>query len=368
MKVFIAATLKPVNDPRLYEKIGKTLVQKGGCSVVISGYDAKLPISAAKKVKFYPLFKFKRLSLERVWAPFKIIPLVLKEKPDVLIVASHELLLVAVILKWVAKIPIVYDIQENYLFNILYQKTFPAYLRPFLGWYVRLKELLTSRFFAGFLLAEKVYQEQLDFIRNKFLVLENKFQNPYPLSALPAKERDLNHFLYTGTISDEYGIFEAISFIEALKNKIPDATMKILGYAPNISLKFKLEQALSQKEYIDAEIRDSPVPYSEIYDTLIKGGVLLLPYKYSRAVSGRVPTRFYEGSALGLPMMINEDLELNAVVQIPENSFLLNYSKPDIDAAISWLRGNRVNNLYQNIEALWESQEEDLLKWIKYLE
>ena len=315
MKIFIAATLKPVNDPRLYHKIALSLVNNGNYEVCIAGYNNDFtPVVTTKKVKFYPLFKFARLSFKRVFSPWHILKQIIKEKPDLLIIATHELLLLALLLKILKKQKVVYDIQENYFYNILYMDSFPLFLRPFLACYVRSKEYLIVPLLDGCLLAERVYEKQLGFALKNYVIIENR--NPGNTGdCQELSMMQIHKFLYTGTVSEEYGIWEAISFIEKLYLVNKAVRLEIIGYTPNTALIRKLNDRIIGKNYIRADIRSVPVPYEYIRSLFSGTGVLLLPYRPNKAIDGKIPTRFWEGLSWQLPMLIQENLGLSECIQ-----------------------------------------------------
>ena len=172
-RIVLASILKPVNDTRMFEKIGVSLVQSGQYEVNIIGYPTESAISDPN-VHFHPLPKFKRLSFARFTARLKVLKFIIKVKPELLIVTTHELLEVAILIRIFFGTKIIYDIQENYWRNILYTDAFPKIIRPLIASFVRLKEWATSPFFSRFLLAEKCYAYELGFLKNKFVVIENK--------------------------------------------------------------------------------------------------------------------------------------------------------------------------------------------------
>lgn len=369
MKILIASTLKPVNDTRLFEKIALTLVSKGNHEVSIAGYKAAISESSAKKVKFYPLFKFERLSLQRLFAPFSIIRLCLRLKPDILLVATHELLVAALLLKIFTGQKIVYDIQENYAYNIKYMKTFPPVIRSILALFVRCKELIIAPFIDGFILAEEVYRSQLSFIKDRYIVLPNKFQfNGSRIQWSGAvKPSEPLIFLYTGSISEEYGIWEAISFIEKLQKVGANARLQIIGFTANKNLQQQILQKVATKNYILADIRKNPVPYSEISEAQQPGTILLLPYRPGKAFAGKVPTRLYEGMAKNLPMIVEEKLNLQYIASPYQAAVFIDYNNFEAEELLKTITNQVFYTTNPEKEVLWKYEEAKLVQWINQM-
>lgn len=366
MKVFIAATLKPVNDSRLYHKIALSLVNEGNYEVCIAGYNNDFIPTATKKVKFYPLFKFARLSFKRVFSPWQILKQVLHEKPDLLIIATHELLTLALFLKIVRRQKVVYDIQENYFRNILYMHTFPVLFRPFLAYYVRLKEYLVVPALDGCLLAERIYKKQLRFALKNYVIIENKSQE----SCNETGQRPVftsvraHKFLYTGTISEEYGIWETIGFIEKVYQVNTAVQLQIIGYTPDKNLIQKLKERMAGKTFIKADIRSVPVPYEEIRTLLSGAGVLLLPYRPNRAFEGKIPTRFWEGLSWQLPVIVQKNLALSCFVHQYSCGFQIDFSDFSPNEVLYKLENTSFYTTKPDAEIFWSSEAIRLVEWV----
>ncbi len=150
-RIVIASVLKPVNDPRMFEKMALTLAHQ--YEVHIFGTEAKTELRN-DSVFLHPLLPFGRVSTNRLLAPLKLLRVILTLKPSLLIICPHELLWMVLMAKIFLRCPIIYDIRENYFRNILYTNAFPPILRIFIALYVRCKEWITSPFIDRFFLAE----------------------------------------------------------------------------------------------------------------------------------------------------------------------------------------------------------------------
>ena len=95
--IVIASVLKPIDDSRLYEKIGLTLAASGGYQVHMIGVDSAR--SADPNIKQHAFPPFRRISLRRWFTPWRIFLTTLRLKPDLLIISTHELLYEAMLVK-----------------------------------------------------------------------------------------------------------------------------------------------------------------------------------------------------------------------------------------------------------------------------
>src|SRR6476620_7546753 len=171
--VVIASILKPVDDTRMFEKFGVSLSDSGRYNVVIIGYPS-IAKPVYPNIEFIALNPFPRLSLMRMLAPLQMLKKLYEVKHDILIVNTHELLVVALLNRILFGNRIVYDIRENYYRNILHTDAFPGWLRYLIATCVRAKEKITAPLFSWFFLAEKVYEKEVSFTGKRITILENK--------------------------------------------------------------------------------------------------------------------------------------------------------------------------------------------------
>ena len=118
--IAIVSVLKPVDDTRNYEKVAVTISNTNKYDINIIGFlSKKNPTSP--NTNFFPVFSFPRLSLERFLAPLKVYNILLKLKPELIIVTCAELLIVTCaellvdifLYKILFGCKIIYDVQEN---------------------------------------------------------------------------------------------------------------------------------------------------------------------------------------------------------------------------------------------------------------
>ncbi|MBW3546302.1 MAG: glycosyltransferase, partial [Bacteroidetes bacterium] len=215
IKVVFASLLKPVDEPRMYEKLGRSLAQTYKYDVNIIGFSSKnLPKDPL--VTFWPIFNFKRISIGRMLAPFRFFKMLLQLKPALIIASGTDLLLVSGLYKIIFGCEIVNDLQENYYRNILWSHAHPSLLRRMRASYIRMQEKLIDRIIIQYLLAEYTYLAECSFINKPYLVLENKAHKPDDGLLAKKEKKEPLQLVYTGTIASSYGIFDAIQLAEAI--------------------------------------------------------------------------------------------------------------------------------------------------------
>ena len=301
-KVVLASVLKPVDDTRMYEKFGISMSQTNKYDVNIIGFYSK-NIPSHPGISFYPIFRFNRLSFKRLFAPVQCLKKLIKLKPEIVIVNTHELQLVAWLYKILFGCKLFYDIRENYYRNIRYTKSFPWLFRPFLAGYVRSIEYLSTLFIDHYFLAEKQYAQEFTFASNNSTVIENKFKPP--AYDLPSKAKSTNiDIVFTGTLAESTGVFEAIKLanqLYALDNKI---RLKIIGYCAIKSTLKKIKSSIENRDHIQLIGGEELVPHRQIlhHIAVANFGFIYYPKNYSTINS--IPTKLYEYLGCRLPILL----------------------------------------------------------------
>ena len=302
--VVIASVLKPVDDSRMYEKIGLTLAGSGRYDVHVIGCDSARIKNAS--ITQHPFRLFSRISLRRFFAPWKIFLIARKVSPDIFMIATHELLYVALLLKMLSGCRIIYDVQENYYWNILYTPAFPLLLKPFIAFYVRGKEILSARFVDHFLLAEKGYEQELKFPGNRYTVIENKVSLQCGERERPdfnLQSRPIN-LIFSGTIAETTGVFTAIDL--AVKLHVIDDRIRltIIGFCSQRRVLEKIRLLIRPRPFITLITRDAPIPHAEIFDHIRRSDFGLVTYQINPSTMNSIPTKVYEYLGFKLPILL----------------------------------------------------------------
>lgn len=302
--VLIASVLKPVDDSRMYEKIGLTLAESGVFDVHVVGTRSAKTNRAG--ITQHALRPFRRISLGRLLAPWRILSLALRLKPDIAIITTHELLYIAMFLKIRRRCKIIYDVQENYYWNILYTTAFPLILRPFVALYVRAKETVAAPYVDHFLLAEKGYEQELSFQRSRYTVIENKVRVEETERKLPAtfQTRKNIHLIFSGTLAETTGVFTAIDL--AIKLHVIDDRFRltIIGFGSQQAILDKIRLLIQPRSFITLITDDRPVPHAMIFKHIHLADFGLVTYQINPSTMNSIPTKLYEYLGFHLPILL----------------------------------------------------------------
>ncbi len=299
-RIVLASVLKPVNDPRMSEKIGPSLAQR--YEVHLIGQPANS--SNGSSVFAHPIGPFTRLSFARLFAPLKILRQILLLKPEVLIICTHELLFIAVVAKILIRCKIMYDVQENYWRNIYYGKTFPIFLRLFIAGFVRAKEMITRPVIDFYFLAESAYQVELGFTKRKNIVLENKLKKHASPTERKIKTTGTIHLLFTGTIAETTGIFIAIRIATSLFQIDPNIRLKIIGYCPQQKTLDRVKNEIADKPFISLAGGETFVPHEQILSGIQTADFGIIAYPPNPSTTSSIPTKLFEYLGYQLPILL----------------------------------------------------------------
>ena len=369
-RILLASLLKPINDTRMYEKLGLSLSKLPDTEIHICGFSAPTPALAPANITFHPLFNFTRLSIGRLRAQVSFYKLLQSLKPDLVIVCTHELLLAAYFYCRASKAKLVYDVQENYALNIRSQQNYPYLVRHLLAYGIELLEKFVAPTVDHFILAEKCYARELSFLGKSFTVLENKYK-PGSNYIAPNTPVQLNNtplrLLYSGTIALEYGIIDAIALTDQLYTLAPDTSLTIIGYCANSNTWQQVQQQVKDKPYIRIIGGDQLVPHSQIIDAMREANVGLLPYRAHPSTANCIPTKLFEYMAHGLVILISQNPIWQGIVQEHQAGIGLNFFRANAPVLVKQVRTETFyyNGIPNNI--FWDSEEDELLNLIKAL-
>ena len=365
-KIAFASILKPVDETRMYEKMGLSLDQTNKYEINIIGFSTK-NISVPAAVKWYPIFNRSRLSIKRLWAPVACLKKLVKVKPELIILNTPELLIVICIYKILFGGKIIYDILENYRNNILYTNTYPALIRPLLAYLIRSLEWVSRPVVDHYFLAEKNYSEELKFAKNKYTIIQNKFKGAGKQSPKTIVSTENLKLIYTGTIAENYGILEAIHFAEKMHKHVENASLIIIGYCAKHGLLQEIKQYIRDKPYVRLIGGDRPVPHPEIIEAIEEADIGLVAYRANRSTDNCLPTKIFEYMACGLPMILQKNPYWVDFCQ-PHNACIpIDFSSFDIELVLNKLKTTAFYNTGQPMNVYWETEELKLLRVVEGL-
>lgn len=359
--IAIISVLKPVDDTRNYEKIARSISNTNKYEVNIIGFSAK-NIPSRTNILFHPIFTFGRNSINRLVASFTIFKLLVKVKPELIIVTCAELLIVSIINKILFGCKIIYDIQENYYRNILFTSSYPRFIKYPIALITRSLEFLSYPFINRYVLAENVYASQLKYTSSKAIVIENKALISENIKSIKVSKNKELTFVYSGTIAEHYGIFDAIGFISSLKSSISYVKLIIIGFAPHKKTYQKVCASIASLDYITIIGGDTLVSHDQILMEMKKADFCLLPYQKNKSTEGRIPTKLYECLLMEKPVIITHNPAWNDIISQNNAGIIYDFRAKtpfDIQRLYDQYYGNNLSYNYA-----WDNSSNKLLEII----
>ncbi|GAB2502825.1 hypothetical protein GCM10027164_38800 [Algoriphagus taiwanensis] len=197
---------------------------------------------------------------------------------------------------------LVYDVQENYTFNLDLNLGLNEDKKQKRASWIRWAEKHAR--VDLYLLAEKCYQVEMP-EKKPFLVLENKFQGSQKKThPKNFKSQTEFHFCLSGTLTPAFGAEQGIRWFQQIQKIYPKSRLTVIGHVPVSDFFQKLKSIQLESQGIEWLISETPIPHQELIDAISEADFSLLPYTLHPAIAGKMPSKLFECAALGTPVLI----------------------------------------------------------------
>ena len=355
----IASILKPVDDTRLYEKLGLSMRESNKYQINIIGFEVKNP-PVHSGVTFHSLYNGSRFGIGRLWAPWKFLLMLISLKPELVIVCTPQLLLPGCLYKAIARKQLWYDVQENYQRNIIHQSAYSPFFKPVLRLAVWLAETLSRPFVDHYLLAEQGYASELTFVNGKHTILENKFRT-LEISPRPSIE-EIVRFVFTGTISKENGIMEAISLVQAIRANHYPVQLYIVGQVPDHDLLDQIEEIIRNDSSIKLVGGHRLVSHKTILEYADSAQYGLVAHQPNPSTLNCIPTKIYEYLGLGLPILLQKHKLWESVCTPYNAAIVMDYNHFHSETIWKELKNRQFYTSEPGPEITWNQEATKLLE------
>ena len=361
-KIALASVLKPIDDTRMFEKFAQTLCNQFEMHVI--GYQSNIPLVNSSVIYFHPIFKFARTAKSRFTSSKLFLEKLQEIAPDLIIVHAVELIPAACWYALRKKIPLIYDVRENYFRNIIYQNNYTALVKWPLALTIRSIEWLSRFVVDHFFLAETCYASEFRFAHGKYTILENKYKD-IGISLWQKTKRKELHFVYTGTISSVYGAKEAYNWVAKLRSAGMNIKLTMIGKIATRELGSWFAKEAQKNTWFHWIGKEEPVPHIDLLNEFLQADAALLPYQPNKSTEDCVPTKMYECMALGVPMIIQQNEKWKLHCKPHQAAIFVDFSAPNpVRFQSDWNQ----HRFYPNgnvLEAYWKNQENILISQVK---
>jgi len=370
-KIVIASLLKPVDDPRMHNKMACSLAAMGHQVHLIGAASGRVEPAACPghcppgHIHFHPMGVYGRGLGQRMARIGDYLRLLGHLRPSVVICNTPELLWPTILAKWASPrqtFRLIYDVRENYFFNLAYQQIYPGWKKRLLVLMVRGVEVLSYPWIKQLFLAESTYWDEMPFARGKAVVLENKFAGsvapPRPHSYLPGQQLRL---LYSGTITRHYGTVETLLFFRQFNRAYPNSSLQVIGHCSDPVYWLEVRAASRGQATVELTISPIPVPHSAILSAIQMADLALLAYLPNRSTANCIPARLYEYLAHSLPMLVPSNPLWARLLAENQAGFAIDYAQADLGPLLVQLFAAKFYPSGPPALAFWGMNEKEIL-------
>ncbi|SFP86590.1 Glycosyltransferase involved in cell wall bisynthesis [Hymenobacter arizonensis] len=358
-------------------KFAKTLLSRAHTQIHVAGQGAKgyetYPDRGGQRIYQHSIFRGARMSLGRLAAQWRYWRLLQRLAPSLVIVHAPELLPLTML--WQKLGPgrkFIYDIRENYALNISTQQVYRGLTRRWLAAGLRWVEGQAAHQAAAIILAEASYADELPFVptlpSDRVLVLENKYQ-PAPGETMPdtpgriPTATETLHLLYSGTISELNGVWEAIELTQQLHTAWPGgAHLTIVGFCQQPPLLRQIQEKVARHaDWLTLVGGGNMVPHARIVAEINRSHLGLLPYRPHPSTERCRPTKLFEYLAHGLPVISSPNVLWRELLVKHQAGFQLDFTA-SIDGAVLAEQLQQANFYPDGMptDVLWENEGKKL--------
>jgi glycogen synthase len=299
----ISHLLKPPDEVRIYEKLGRSFAKIPETEVFLVGNGSTAPESL-DNISFHTIFKIGRLGWKRLLAPWQLYGKILEVKPDINVVNTIDFQLVTILNKIIFGNKAIYDIPENLLYNSFYMNNFRGGWGYVAGVVQRWVEWVSGWAFDAFFLAEQSYFFNMPFVQKKSIVLENKLRKP---DFAPTLLKDPFSLLITGTLSRSYGLPQALDWADAFYESDKRFHLVICGYTALRSDREWLKEAVSGRMYCQWIDNEGFISHVTLLKRMQIAPFALLPYPVQPALALCFPSKCYEYGYFMTVQVVNKN-------------------------------------------------------------
>lgn len=302
----------------MFYKIALSL-REAGCEVGIVGTDRiKNTPPEWMGVELTALPLFDRKGFTRFFRPFRLLKIAAQKKPDVLIVHSPELLMIAVLYKFFFRNKIlVYDVLEDYRKNLKHHPFMGNVKKKLLSVAVSIWEDFWIRFFDYVWYAEFCYDGIHRIPELKKACLVNRFTQKavtlmpeIPLPSIP-------YMVCTGTLNRTWGVKKTLLLWKAF-NEFSPLHLIISGFTFDDEVQPMIEAFVEKSGLHDRITKvglNEYVPYPVILHYIQHCSFGTGLYDLPPSIKGKIPTKFYEFLAMQKPLLFTDEPFWNTLNQ-----------------------------------------------------
>jgi len=328
MRVLVASSLHPADDPRIFHKEALSLAKRYDVDLIAVG--ERLCIRDG--VRIHPLKRKQGKVLGTLGAWIAILREVKYLRPGVFHFHDPDLLPIALALQLKNVCSVVYDVHEDVGKAVMDKTWLPRWLRrPLAFCFDRFEKLAASRFDGvvaateGIARAFKIPEPVV--VRNFTPLVPDRPRKPF------TRRRPLR-LIYVGSITEVRGILQIISALDFLKVK---AQLVLLGRVHSAAFLRKVHEAMAGRNVLYLGVE----PFERVFDRLCEADVGLCCFLPAPNHLESLPNKLFEYMAARLPIVASNFPLWQRIVEGGGCGVVVNPEDPgEIARAIDGLAAN----------------------------
>lgn len=295
MHIVILAPVHPYSDIRVFRKEARALAAAGHKVDLLARADHDLEEDGVNVIA-QPAYK------HRAQRFIGLLPLMwraLQMKADAYHLHNPDTIPVGLFLKLCGK-KVVYDTHENFRDLILYRTWIPNALRNVMAVSVYMIEKLAAKVFNKTIVTQKrqveIYGSKTELIENAPITDAPIIEQAKELAKSIEKDDDTFYLVYPGLISAERGVFQLVSILKALNEKVK-ARLWLMGMEGDEHIIDQLK-ALDGWEYVDYFGQQSQLQAFSYMAAADVGMIAFLPHADNPYIN---PNKIFEYQVFATP-------------------------------------------------------------------
>ncbi|MCD6327848.1 glycosyltransferase [bacterium] len=346
MKVLVASSLHPTDDPRVFHKIAASLAKRHDVHLIAVGDDAE----DRNGVSIHPFKKRGGKLLGTLCAWSAIMSQFRAVRPDVFHFHDPDLVPLGLLLSLFGKVKVVYDIHEDVSKTLLKKKWLPSALkRPLARLFDAFEKAAATRFDA-LCIAEPYVKKR--FPSSKAILVRNFPQLVHDRPREPFSPDRPLRLIYAGSLTRIRGIQTIIDALEFIKTPVE---LEILGRFH--SKQFE-EETLQRMQGKNASYLGC-VPPDNVFDYLCDADIGLCCLHPAPSHTESFATKLFEYMSARLPIIASDFPLWRQLVQDSGCGVCVDPENPEaIARAVDELAGNpaQMKTMANTGRALFESE------------
>ncbi len=305
MKILVVTSIHPDLDARIW-KHATSVAEAGHEVVLVAPWASALP-PAPPSLRMAAFPRVTRRVLRPLLVPWRVLRTVGRHLDGASLVHFHDLDLLPWMTWLSRRVPVVYDVHENYPEEMLVKRYVPRPLRRPLSGLVRGFEDACARRVAGLVVVVPDQVRRFGGRVRRLLLLRNFASRLLLESARPETylQRD-PVVLFTGSMYEENGSLLLLDIARRVLSVHPTARFELVDRFPSAERRAEFLARREETGVADRIVLLPNVPPQRLMEHLNRGVVGIIPNLRVAKQEMALPTKIFEYMAAGLPIVASD--------------------------------------------------------------